>query len=41
MSKEGDIMVLYGSQTGNAEGMSYELCDKLKLLTKKVTLQIF
>jgi len=35
MSKEGDIMVLYGSQTGNAEGMSYELCDKLKLLTKR------
>lgn len=35
MSRQGDILILYGSQTGNAEGMSYELFNKLNLITKR------
>ena len=35
MAKKGDIIILYGSQTGNAEGMSQELFDSLSQLTKR------
>tara|TARA_Y100000992_G_C20858612_1_gene301670 strand:- start:8 stop:514 length:507 start_codon:yes stop_codon:yes gene_type:complete len=35
MSRQGDILILYGSQTGNAEGMSQELFQNLSLLTKR------
>lgn len=35
MTTQRDILILYGSQTGNAEGMSCELFDDLTLITKR------
>ena len=35
MSSPGDILILYGSQTGNAEGMANELFEDLTLITKR------
>ena len=35
MTRQSDILILYGSQTGNAEGMACELFEDLSLITKR------